>query len=111
MQCKGMMKDSLTCFCFNRYWFKFFPLFWCKIIFDSHKVPRKLGFLKQSPAMTAGNILQATILFGRIIEAAPACQMCYRLGPCPIRVILVPCNYATFFWRLAEQLVVPKTYR
>src|SRR4249920_140809 len=36
--------------------------------------------------------------------------MSHGFGPGPIRIVLVPGHYTTFFWRLGKQLIMPESH-
>jgi len=54
---------------------------------------------------------EATVFNRRVIECDPACKVLNGSRSCPIRIILVPCHYSSFFWWFPKDLVVPETNR
>src|SRR5438067_6927401 len=66
---------------------------------------------QEIPAMTAWNIMDATVFPRRIVEANPARQMRHRLRPLPVRIVLMPGDHPAMMWRLYEKLIVPKPHR
>ena len=61
--------------------------------------------------MAAGNILQAAVFNGGVIEGDPARQVGHRFRPCPVGVVLVPGYAAAAGGRLDEELVMEETDR
>ena len=55
--------------------------------------------------------MHAAIVTGAVVQADPASQVGHRLGPRPVRIVLVPGDHAAVPRRLAEQLVVPEADR
>src|SRR5262245_38742166 len=66
---------------------------------------------QQVPAMASGNVLQAPVLLGRVVQRYPAREVRHRLRAGPVRVVLVPRDDAAVLRRLAEELIVPETDR
>ena len=63
-------------------------------------------FLEQTPAVAAGDVVKTAVFLIGIIEANPAGEVSHRLGPRPIRKILMPCHHAAVLGGLAEELIV-----
>src|ERR1041384_3819014 len=61
--------------------------------------------------MAARDVMDAAVLNRGIIEANPTRQVRHRLHARPVRIILMPRNYAAVSGRFAEQLVVPESQR
>src|ERR1700676_1636212 len=58
--------------------------------------------------MAACNVLQASVLPGRIVEANPASEMSKGLSSRPIGIVLMPGHNSAMMRRFAEELVVPE---
>lgn len=71
----------------------------------------KFAARQQRPAMAAGNVIDAAILFGSVVQSYPTSKMCYRLGPRPIRLVLMPSDKAAIISRLCKYLIVPQSDR
>src|SRR6185503_606805 len=61
--------------------------------------------------MTSRHIVHAAVVHRGIIEADPTRQVCHRLRPGPVRVVLMPCYYSTVVRWFEEDLIVPEPYR
>src|SRR4026208_1241967 len=58
--------------------------------------------------MTAGHVMHTAIVARRIIDADPAGEVGQRRGPGPVRIVLMPDNYAAMMGRFVEDLIVPE---
>lgn len=106
-----MMEGSVSFFKFNRNGLESRALPGTQEFEQPFHVAGKSWFGEQAPAVTAGNILQATIGCIGIIEADPASQMRQRRRPRPVTVILMPGYYATVAGGLVKKLIMPETHR
>src|SRR5438067_13754211 len=66
---------------------------------------------QEIPAMTAWNIMDATVFPRRIVKANPARQMRHRLRPLPVRIVLMPGDHPAITRRLYEQVIAPQPPR
>jgi len=65
---------------------------------------------QQSPAMASGDIVQASVFGGGIIESEPAGEVLYRTCPCPVGIILMPGYDPAVEGWLIEELIVPEAH-
>ena len=61
---------------------------------------------QESPAVTAGNVLQAAVIGVCIIERDPAGEVGHGLGPGPVGIVLVPGNKTSMLRWFNKELVV-----
>ena len=66
---------------------------------------------EQRPAVAAGDVVDAAVVAGAVVEPDPARQVRHRLRPRPIRIILMPGHHAAVMRRFAKQLIVPEPDR
>jgi hypothetical protein len=69
------------------------------------------GLGQVGPFVAAGDVVEAAVLPGGVVETNPASEVREGRGARPVRIILVPGHDASVLRGLAKELVVPEAHR
>jgi len=58
--------------------------------------------------VAAGDVLEAAVINGAVVQGDPAGEVLHGLGAGPVGIVLVPGDYAAMMRGLAEELIVPE---
>ena len=86
-----------------------FPLFVREYSANGLHVSGESGDGQKVPAVAAGHVADAAVVYGAVIKSYPACEVGHGLCACPIGVVLVPCDNTAMQRGFAEELIVPET--
>src|SRR4051812_11384870 len=106
-----MMEAALPPFQFDRNWMEARLLLRCQDGLNLIHIAGQARDRQKLPAMTARNIVEASVLARAVVQSDPACKVCNRFSASPIRVVLVPRHYSAVLRGFAEQLIVPEPNR
>src|SRR5512139_1759710 len=85
-----MVETGLTGFQDDRYRFECCTLILGKNAEDGIHVAGEISSRKKVPFVASGHVMNAAVLFVRIVQTDPTGQMSDRLCSRPIRIILMP---------------------
>src|SRR5437868_4258832 len=106
-----MMKRRLAFLQLNRRWLGLRSLLVGQHRMNRLHVARESGDWQIGPEVASGNVIQTTIVARGIVKPYPAGQVSQRLRSRPVRIILMPCDYAAVMRRFGKQLIMPEAHR